>query len=146
MIYVFGLYLFYKVLYPMPSGIQCYSYLLKPQVGWCYSFLGFKSGFGSKQFYSTFKRNPVHFPKIGWTYMISRQQLQSKSHAFVLSNLRFSFQVVTQEKIPRCATIAKRWFYKSITKQSSGQIIQTAAVPPQKMQLCINIFTNSTGH
>ena len=53
-------------------------------------------------------------------------ELQAKACVLVLSDFQFSFQGLTQERIPQCASIVKVWLYKSITEQSST-----------KMKVCI---------
>ena len=52
------------MLYPVPSGIWCYNYLVRAWVGWCYSFPGFKNDFGSIWFYLAVNRKPVCFPEM----------------------------------------------------------------------------------
>ena len=71
---------------------------------------------------------PVYFPEMGWAYMSTRWELQPKACALVFSNLQFSFQGLTQMKIPRCTSIVKVWLYKSITEQSPRRIIQIDAL------------------
>ena len=57
-------------------------------------------------------------------------ELEGKASALVLRNLQFSFQSLTEERIPWCASIVKVWLYKSITEQCSRWKIQNF-LPPQ---------------
>ena len=61
--------------------------------------------------------------------MTTRRELQAKTHVFVLSNLQFSFQGLTQDRIP-CGSTVKMRLYGSITQQSPRRIIQVVAFPP----------------
>ena len=60
--------------------------------------------------------------------MTTRWELQAKAYILILSNLQFSFQDLTQERIPRCASIVKLRLYQIIAEQSSRRIIQMVAL------------------
>ena len=79
---------------------------------------------------TVFNQKPVYFPQMGWAYITSRWECQPNVYALGLSNLQFSFQGLTQDRIPQCASIVKAWLYKSITEQSSRRITQLIALPP----------------
>ena len=89
-------------------------------------------------------RNQFSFLK--WDGFIwSRGRSSKQKHVFVLSNLKFSFQGLTQESIPWFTSIVKVRLYGSITQQSSKRIIQIDALPHKKFSLLL-IFKNSTSH
>ena len=60
-------------------------------------------------------RKPVSFPEIGQAYMTMMWELHAKVKALILSNLLFSFQGLTEERIPQFLSIIKVWLYNSLS-------------------------------